>query len=68
MVDDPHTGRASREMTATETLQPYDTDQFSTLHGAGASTMEPLQDLNLRMLASVPLRLMSNTQVPPWLS
>lgn len=46
MVDDPQSSRVSREMSATETLQPFNSDQFTTLHAVGASTLEPLQDLD----------------------
>jgi RNA polymerase primary sigma factor len=46
VVDDPHSSRVSREMSATETLQPFDSEQFTTLHAVGASTLEPLQDLD----------------------
>ena len=47
MIDDPHSSRTSRERSATETLQPFDSDQFSTLHAVGASTLEPLRDLDV---------------------
>jgi RNA polymerase primary sigma factor len=46
VVDDPHNSRIPRERSATETLQPFDSDQLLTLHAAGATTLEPLQDLD----------------------
>src|SRR5215213_8271248 len=46
VVDDPHSSLVSGETTVVDTLPPFDSDAFSSLHASVASTLDPMEELS----------------------
>ena len=46
MVDDPHSSLVSGETTVADTLPPFESDAYSSLHAAGTSTLDPDDELS----------------------
>ena len=46
MVDDPHSSLVSGETTVADTLPPFESDAYSSLHAAVATTLDPIDELS----------------------
>ena len=46
VVDDPHSSLVSGETTVADTLPPFESDPYGSLHAAVASTLDPDDELS----------------------
>jgi len=46
VVDDPHSSLVSGETTVADTLRPFESDAFSSLHASVATTLDPEDELS----------------------